>query len=141
MAGIRGKNTKPEVLVRSFLHRNGFRFRLHTRHLPGRPDLVLPKYRTVIFVHGCFWHRHPRCPLAYAPRSNSRFWKTKLDGNVLRDKRQQQELRKAGWKVRMIWECEINDRHLRRLVNALRRTSTANLSDGRPSRRLAFSRS
>ena len=123
MAGIRGRNTRPEVLVRSFLHRHGFRFRIHGKRLPGRPDVILPKYRTVIFVHGCFWHRHPGCPLAYWPKSNAEFWRVKLEGNATRDRRQQQELRKAGWKVRTVWECETDERHLRKLVGALKRSA------------------
>ena len=121
MAGIKGKNTAPEIRVRSYLHRHGFRFRLHGRQLPGKPDVVLPKYRTVIFVHGCFWHRHRGCPFAYSPRGNAGFWKAKLDGNAERDQRQRKELRKSGWKVRTVWECETDEKHLRQLVSGLLR--------------------
>ena len=118
MGGIRGKHTKPEILVRSFLHRSGLRFRLHGKRLPGRPDIVLPKYRMVIFVHGCFWHRHRGCRFAYSPQSNVDFWKAKLDGNAERDRRQQQQLRRAGWKVRTVWECQTTRRTSSGLLKA-----------------------
>lgn len=94
MAAIRGKNTKPEIIVRRFLHRLGFRFRLHRRDLPGRPDIVLPKYRTVVEVRGCFWHRIEGCPFAYMPKSNRVFWEPKLNGNRERDRRNLRELAK-----------------------------------------------
>src|SRR4028118_864288 len=106
MAGIKGANTKPERLVRSLLHRHGLRFRLHGKGLPGRPDLVLPKYKAAVFVHGCFWHRHPGCKYAYNPKSNSAFWQKKFSENVRRDGRKEEELRKAGWRVFTVWECE-----------------------------------
>jgi DNA mismatch endonuclease, patch repair protein len=106
MAGIRGKDTRPERLVRSFLHGHGFRYRLHVKTLPGRPDIVLPKYRTVIFVHGCFWHQHKGCKDATVPKSNIRFWKDKLAGNVERDMRNVTALRRAGWRCLTIWECQ-----------------------------------
>lgn len=111
MASIRGKNTKPELLVRRGLHRLGLRFRLHDRHLPGRPDLVFPKYRTVLFVHGCFWHRHDSCRLAYSPSSNRQSWKKKFETNVERDRMQIMLLQQAGWRVLVIWECalRVND--------------------------------
>lgn len=109
MSGIRGKNTKPEILVRRFLHRLGFRFQLHRRDLPGRPDIVLPKYRTVVEVRGCFWHRHEGCPYAYTPKSNREFWETKLNGNQERDRRNLRELKKLGWRVIEVWECELMD--------------------------------
>ncbi len=109
MSRIRGRDTKPELLVRSLLHRLGYRFRLHRRHLPGTPDIVLPKYRTVIFVHGCFWHRHPGCRYAYTPKSRVEFWKTKFAANVDRDARTRRALEQAGWQVLVVWECELRD--------------------------------
>ena len=109
MSAIRGKDTKPEMVVRRFLHRKGFRYRLHAKGLPGKPDIVLPKYRTVVFVHGCFWHRHRGCKLAASPKSNETFWRKKLDGNVERDRRNTQALESMGWRVLVVWECEINN--------------------------------
>lgn len=106
MSRIRGSDTKPEVRVRSLLHRLGYRFRLHVRNLPGRPDIVLPKHRTVIFVHGCFWHRHEGCRYAYTPKSRVEFWQAKFDENVARDQRQRRELEALGWAVAVVWECE-----------------------------------
>lgn len=105
MAGIQGKNTRPEITVRKYLHARGYRYRLHRKNLPGKPDLVLAKYRLVIFVHGCFWHRHEGCFYATSPATRKEFWKNKLDGNHERDLRQQRELRKLGWRVATIWEC------------------------------------
>ena len=106
MSRIRSKNTKPEMIVRSLLHRMGYRFRLHRRDLPGKPDIVLPKYRTVVFVHGCFWHQHTECKESHVPKSNSDFWKSKLLRNVERDKRYQKNLAELGWRVLVVWECE-----------------------------------
>ena len=121
MSGIRGKHTKPEVIVRSYLHRQGLRFRLHDRRLPGRPDLVLARHRTVVNVHGCFWHQHPGCRFAYMPASNRAFWKAKLTGNIKRDARNDAELRKLGWQVLTLWECETGDeRKLARLASRIR---------------------
>ncbi len=120
MAAIKSKDTKPEVLVRSFLHRAGFRFRNNVKDLPGRPDIVLPKYRTVVFVHGCFWHQHEGCPNATMPKSRKEFWKKKLDRNTERDKEATQKLREAGWNVAVVWECEIDAKHLEKLVHKLR---------------------
>ena len=105
MAGIQGKNTRPELLLRSYLHRAGFRFRLHKKGLPGKPDLVLARYRTVIFVHGCYWHRHPRCRLAYQPKTRVDFWKKKFAENVERARHQLAELINVGWRVIVVWEC------------------------------------
>lgn len=107
MAQIRGKNTKPEVFVRSMLHRMGFRFRIHGKGLPGKPDIVLPKYKAVIFVHGCFWHRHKGCRNCTTPTSRRQWWLNKLEGNSTRDKAQVLALRRLGWKVVIVWECEI----------------------------------
>jgi len=106
MSRIRGKDTAPEKQVRSALHRAGYRFRLHSRTLPGRPDLVLPKYRTLVLVHGCFWHRHRDCRFAYTPKSRTAFWNAKFDANVQRDRRTARALRRLGWKVVTVWECE-----------------------------------
>jgi DNA mismatch endonuclease (patch repair protein) len=106
MSGIRGKNTKPEIKVRSMLHKMGYRFRLHMKDLPGKPDIVLPKYHTVVFVHGCFWHRHSGCKYAYTPKSRSDFWNEKFKKNVERDSANREGLQKAGWVVLTVWECE-----------------------------------
>ena len=106
MGRVRSKDTKAELLVRSILHRNGYRFRLHKKGLPGKPDIVLAKYQTVVFVHGCFWHRHKRCPDATVPKSNTEFWVQKFAQNVKRDKANQKVLRKLGWEVIIVWECE-----------------------------------
>lgn len=107
MAGIRGKDTKPEMVVRQLVHRLGFRFRLHRRSLPGSPDLVFPRFRKVLFVHGCFWHRHPGCRLAYTPKSNTKFWLTKLEANTRRDAATREALVALGWDVMIVWECEV----------------------------------
>ena len=107
MSRIRGKNTRPELLLRSLLHRAGYRFRLHAPHLPGRPDIVLPKYRTVIFVHGCFWHRHEECSNATMPKTRTGFWAEKFQRTVERDQQKQAELEALGWKVLTVWECEL----------------------------------
>ncbi len=106
MAGIRGRDTKPEFAVRRMAHRLGYRYRLHRRDLPGSPDLVFPARRKAIFVHGCFWHRHPGCRFAYSPKSNTPFWQAKFDRNVERDAAAQEKLAGLGWDVLTIWECE-----------------------------------
>ncbi|WP_456269913.1 DNA mismatch endonuclease Vsr [Kushneria sp. AK178] len=110
MAGIQGKNTKPELLVRRYLHACGYRFRLHRRDLPGTPDLTLPRHRCVIFVHGCFWHRHEHCFYATSPATRKSFWQEKLAGNVMRDRRQLQQLNDLGWHAVIVWECGL--RHI-----------------------------
>ena len=109
MSGIRGKNTRPEMMVRSFLHRNGFRFRLHGAGLPGKPDVVLPSWNVVIFVHGCFWHGHMSCRYFKLPKTRMEFWKTKIEGNSQRDALAVDRLREAGWRVATIWECSLRD--------------------------------
>ena len=109
MSRIGASDTKPERRVRSLLHRMGFRFRLHRKDLPGTPDIVLPAYRTVIFVHGCFWHRHSGCKYAYWPKTRVRFWEAKFEANVERDERKARELEAAGWSVATVWECETAD--------------------------------
>ena len=107
MSQIKGKNTKPEELVRRYLFSHGFRYRKNVSTLPGKPDIVLPKYRTCIFVNGCFWHKHEGCRYFVWPKNNAEFWKKKITGNVERDLRQQNELRLLGWNVVVIWECEL----------------------------------
>lgn len=107
MSRIKGKNTKPEILLRQLLHREGYRFRLHAPDLPGKPDIVLRKYKTVIFVHGCFWHRHADCPGATTPKTRTDFWIEKFQGTVNRDRLKQAELEALGWRVLTVWECEL----------------------------------
>lgn len=109
MSRIKGQNTKPELVVRSLLHRLGYRFRLHRTTLPGKPDIVLPRFKTVIFVHGCFWHRHKDCRFAYTPKSRTDFWLKKLGSNVIRDIQVKSDLEILGWRVITIWECELRD--------------------------------
>ncbi|HCE42332.1 MAG TPA: very short patch repair endonuclease [Lentisphaeria bacterium] len=106
MGRIRSKNTKPEIIVRSILHRMGFRFSLKHKKLPGSPDIVMPKHKTILFVHGCFWHRHRNCKVATTPKSRVGFWKSKFEKNVGRDIRNLRELRKLGWNVIVVWECQ-----------------------------------
>ncbi|MDE0126460.1 MAG: DNA mismatch endonuclease Vsr [Bryobacterales bacterium] len=109
MSRIRGRDTKPELLVRRIAHGLGFRFRLHRRDLPGCPDIVFPKYRAVIQVHGCFWHRHPNCRFASSPKTRTEYWTKKFEGNVLRDRRNELALTDLGWRTMVIWECETKD--------------------------------
>lgn len=111
MARIRSLDTAPEIRVRKLAHALGYRFRLHSKHLPGKPDLVFPGRKAVIFVHGCFWHQHsdPRCKDGRRPKSRPEYWDPKLDGNLARDARRQAELKAAGWKVLVIWECQASD--------------------------------
>lgn len=106
MSRIKNRDTKPELIVRSLLHRKGYRFRLHRKDLPGKPDITLPRFKTVIFVHGCFWHRHEGCRYAYNPKSRVDFWQKKFSCNVIRDQEVQNALLELGWKVYVIWECE-----------------------------------
>ena len=107
MAAIKGKDTKPEMIVRKYLFSRGLRFRVQVRKLPGNPDIVLPKYKTVIFVNGCFWHGHEGCRYFRLPKSNVEFWKEKIERNVARDVRNEAELKALGWRVVRVWECEI----------------------------------
>jgi DNA mismatch endonuclease (patch repair protein) len=109
MSRIKGVNTKPELIVRSLLHRLGYRFRLHRKDLSGKPDIVLPRHKKVIFVHGCFWHGHKGCKRSSIPSSNTEFWETKITKNVERDKAKTRELRRQGWKVLILWQCQIKD--------------------------------
>lgn len=119
MSRIRSRDTRPERLVRSTLHRLGYRFRLHRADLPGKPDIVLPRYSAVIFVHGCFWHRHAGCSYAVLPSSNRVFWSKKLNGNRRRDRLSVQKLRGDGWRVAVLWECAT--RNAERHAHALKR--------------------
>jgi DNA mismatch endonuclease (patch repair protein) len=121
MSRIKGKDTGPEKIVRSLLHRMGYRFRLHVKDLPGRPDIVLPRYRTVVFVHGCFWHRHRGCKNCTTPSKNRAFWVEKLEGNAARDLRNRAALRLAGWRVVVVWECRV---HLAGALRSKLRTAT-----------------
>lgn len=108
MSYIRGKDTRPEEIVRKYLFSKGYRYRKNDRRYPGKPDIVLPKYRTMIFVHGCFWHRHPGCRYATTPATNREFWQKKFDQNVARDRKVQNQLKADGWNVIVAWECEIS---------------------------------
>ena len=110
MSGITGRDTAPEIVVRRIAHRLGFRFRLYRKDLPGRPDLVFPRHRAVIFVNGCFWHRHAGCQYAYTPKTRVPFWTGKFSQNVVRDRRNEEALHRLGWRVLVIWECQTRDR-------------------------------
>lgn len=112
MSGIRSRNTRPEITLRKALHSRGFRFRLHGRGLPGSPDLVFPKYRAVIFVHGCFWHRHPGCSFATTPSTRPAFWEEKFRQNIERDARTLDAIHREGWDALVIWECELKPQAL-----------------------------
>jgi DNA mismatch endonuclease (patch repair protein) len=135
MSRVRSKDTAPERLVRSLIHRLGYRYRLHVRDLPGRPDLVFPRFRAVVLVHGCFWHQH-HCPAGdRIPKSRVAYWRDKLEGNVRRDARQRRELKRLGWRVLVIWECESRRhsperlaRRIIRFLEATRRSSAARKS-------------
>lgn len=119
MAGIKGKDTKPELLVRSYLHQRGLRFRLNSRKLPGKPDIVLPRYCTVVFIHGCFWHRH-LCRTFVWPKTRPEFWKSKLDANAARDEKNAKQLKAQGWQVCIVWECELSPENLDALLEKIR---------------------
>ena len=105
MSRVKNRDTAPEILVRSLLHRMGYRFRLQVKDLPGTPDIVLPKYRSVIFVHGCFWHGHEGCPRSQRPQANAEFWNEKIGKNMARDEKAQDDLRAIGWRVLIVWQC------------------------------------
>jgi len=126
MSQIRSKNTKPEIFVRKYLHSQGIRYRLHVKTMPGRPDLVLPRYRTVIFIHGCFWHGHEGCKYFVIPQTNRIFWKKKIEDNKLRDKRNVLALKKAQWKVIEVWECKIKSYNREKFLQQLLRRILAN---------------
>lgn len=116
MSRVRNRNTSPELAVRSVLHSLGYRFRLHRRDLPGTPDIVLPKHRLAVFVHGCFWHGHPGCPRAKRPSDNESFWRAKIQANMVRDDGSVARLRYMGWRVLVIWECETRDMNVLRAL-------------------------
>lgn len=127
MASIRGKDTKPEIIVRRALHEMGYRFRIHKKELPGKPDICLPKYRLVIFVHGCFWHHHTKCKDGRIPESNTTFWQGKIERNMSRDKENQSALKKIGWKTAVIWECDAkNPGKLQKRIESLLPAKAAN---------------
>lgn len=107
MAGIKGKDTKPELVLRRALHARGFRYRLHSKNVPGRPDLVFQKHHAIVFVHGCFWHRHEGCRYTTTPSTRPEFWQTKFDANVARDRSVHDQLLDAGWRVATVWECAL----------------------------------
>ena len=119
MSMIKGKDTKPEMLVRRFLHAQGFRYRLHAKNLPGKPDIVLPKFKTVIFVHGCFWHGHKNCKYFVVPKTNTDFWLNKINGNISRDVRVIKALKKEKWKVITIWQCKLKTDKIEKTLTAL----------------------
>lgn len=119
MSGIRGKDTKPEMRIRRGLHKLGLRYRLHDPHLSGRPDLVFPKFRVALFMHGCYWHRHLGCKLCTYPAQNRAFWETKFAENVRRDRRQIEDLKKAGWRVFVVWECCLRQKDITNLLRSI----------------------
>lgn len=120
MAGIRSANTRPELVVRKALHRRGFRYRIQVRGLPGSPDIVLPRYKAVVFVHGCFWHRHAGCTKAATPKTREAFWQAKFAANVERDQRNVAALLSLGWRVAVVWECAAAVRTVETTLEALR---------------------
>jgi len=123
MAAVKGGDTKPELEIRSLVHRSGYRFRLHGKGLPGKPDIVLPRLKKVIFVHGCFWHGHKKCLRGQRPSSNKSFWNRKLDLNIERDKRNLLKLQKSGWTPLVVWGCELkkSDRLYKKLAEFLKK--------------------
>jgi DNA mismatch endonuclease (patch repair protein) len=138
MSQIKGKDTKPEIVVRKFLHSQGYRFRLHGKYrgqkLPGKPDLVLPRYKTVVFVQGCFWHGHEECRFFKIPKTNTNWWKAKIDGNRERDRRNHDKLQEQGWNVISVWECDIKDHPdnaLKRIVAHINQPQGGSASDKR----------
>ncbi|MBV8391066.1 MAG: DNA mismatch endonuclease Vsr [Mucilaginibacter sp.] len=120
MSRIRSKDTKPEMLVRRFLHKNGFRYRLHVKDLPGKPDIVLPKYKTVIFIHGCFWHGHEGCKYYVVPKTRTDWWLHKIGTNIANDINAETALKNAGWKVIKIWECLLKKKEIEYTLNNLK---------------------
>lgn len=119
MQQIKGKNTKPEMLVRKFLFANGFRYKLHDKKLPGKPDLVLPKYKTVIFIHGCFWHGHANCKYFTIPKTRTQWWTNKINKNIANDEKAIKLLKKDGWKIITIWECKLKPKKLEKTLALL----------------------
>jgi DNA mismatch endonuclease (patch repair protein) len=123
MAAIKGKNTKPEMLVRKFLHAHGYRYKLHDKSLPGKPDIVLPKYKTVIFVHGCFWHGHKNCKNYVVPKTRTEWWLNKINGNIINDAKAVKALKKGGWKIITIWECRLKPSTIDKSLTAILQNS------------------
>jgi DNA mismatch endonuclease (patch repair protein) len=121
MRAVKSKGTKPEIKVRRLLHHAGYRYRLHRKDLPGNPDIIFPGRRAAIFVHGCFWHQHPGCPHASRPSSNNAYWTKKLDRNVERDKRNILSLEEGGWRVLLLWECELKNPNLLQAIEGFLR--------------------
>ena len=119
MQQIKAKNTKPEMLVRKFLHSRGFRYLLHDKNLPGKPDLVLPKYKTLIFIHGCFWHGHGDCKYYVVPKTRTEWWLNKIKSNKANDSRSVKELKKQNWKIITVWECDLKPAKLKKTLNRL----------------------
>lgn len=119
MSRIRSKDTKPEMLVRKFLHKNGFRYRLHVKDMPGKPDIVLPKYKTVIFIHGCFWHGHEGCKYASLPTTRTEWWQEKIGRNIQNDIKAEAALKAANWNTITIWQCELKNEWQSQLLNQL----------------------
>lgn len=123
MSSVKGKDTKPEMIVRKFLFSCGFRYRLHDKKLPGKPDIKLTKYKTIIFINGCFWHGHPHCKIYVMPKTNEGFWKEKIDKNIARDEKNIYLLHHLGWKIILLWECELKkkkrDETLKNLVDKI----------------------
>ena len=122
MSRIRGQDTRPEKLVRSLVHKLGFRFRKNVKTLPSKPDMVLPKYKSIILVHGCFWHQHENCVKSHLPKSNREYWEEKLSKNVIRDKKNEELLSAEGWKILTVWECETKntDNLTQKIIDFLR---------------------
>lgn len=127
MSCIRAKDTKPELLVRKYLFNKGFRFRKNDKRYPGKPDIILPKYKTCIFVNGCFWHHHADCKYFAWPKTNTEFWKAKIDGNLARDEKNHAALRNMGWQVIVIWECQLKSKVLNETLLNLKRQLLNNL--------------
>ncbi|MBW4888257.1 DNA mismatch endonuclease Vsr [Mucilaginibacter sp. HMF5004] len=119
MSRIKGKDTKPEMLVRRFLHKNGFRYRLHLKDLPGKPDIVLPKYKTVIFIHGCFWHGHEGCKYYVVPKTRTEWWLNKIETNKKRDNEVKSQLIMLGWNLINLWECELKKASVPQILECL----------------------
>ena len=119
MSRIKGKNTKPEMLVRKFLHAKGYRYKLHDKKLPGKPDIVLPKYRTVVFVHGCFWHGHNNCKYFVVPKTRTQWWTDKINGNKANDEKATKALKKDGWKIITVWECGLKPAKVEKTLKSL----------------------
>jgi DNA mismatch endonuclease (patch repair protein) len=119
MSRIKGKDTKPEMLVRKFLHAHGFRYRLHVKKMPGKPDIVLPKYKTVIFIHGCFWHGHEHCKYYVIPKTRTEWWLNKINSNIANDRKAYTALKNEGWQIITLWECQLKQRNAMGTLNTI----------------------